>query len=333
MDFPVKEKAVPPLIPMSADDRDLLQEAWDTTRAHHGSDLTFYLPGMIRYGRVRGRYPAVSLTGTWCALQCDHCRGKLLEPMIPVSGPSDLLKKAARLRDRGAHGLLLSGGADKEGRLPWQAYAEAITRIGLETGLFLSAHTGFPHTEDCRLLRASGVQQGLIDVMGDRDTATGVYHLPGLDSVVRSMDAILESGLSFVPHIVAGLHYGNLRGEHRALQLLASRRPSALVFVVLTGLPGTPMESIRPPSPVEVARLIAEARILMPDVPLSLGCERPRNREGAMLESLALCAGITRMAVWSEEAVEQARAWGLHPRFQATCCSLPFQPDFSCDGP
>jgi len=253
--------------------------------------------------------------------------------MIPVSGPSDLLEKAARLRDRGAHGLLLSGGADKDGRLPWRTYAESIARIGLETDLYLSAHTGFPSIEDCLLLRSSGVRQGLIDVMGDPDTATGVYHLPGLDSVLQSMDAILESGLSLVPHIVAGLHYGNIRGERRALQLVASCRPAALVFVVLTGLPGTPMASVRPPSPLEVARLIAEARILMPDVPLSLGCERPRNKEGSVLESLALYAGITRMAVWSEEAVEQARAWGLDPRFQATCCSLPLQPDFSCDGP
>lgn len=333
MEFPVKEKATAPLLPMSSEDRALFQRAWDTTRAHHGSDVTFYLPGMIRYGRVRGRYPAVSLTGTWCELQCDHCRGKLLEPMIPVSGPSDLLEKATRLRDRGAHGLLLSGGADKDGRLPWRAYAEAIGRLDPKTGLFLSAHTGFPCTEDCRLLRASGVRQGLIDVMGDSDTAVGVYHLPGLDSVLHSMDAILESGLSLVPHIVAGLYYGELRGERRALEFVASRRPAALVFVVLTGLPGTPMVSVHPPSPLEVARLIAEARILMPDVPLSLGCERPRNRDGTLLESLALRAGITRMAVWSEEAVAQARVWGLVPRFQATCCSVPFRTDFSCDGP
>lgn len=318
---------------MTEEDRALFQKAWDTTRTRHGTSVTFYLPGMIRYGRVRGRYPALSLTGTWCALQCDHCRGKLLEPMIPVSGPSDLLEKAARLRARGAQGLLLSGGSDEHGRLPWNAYAEAIARAGLENGLFLTAHTGFPLLEDCRLLRASGVQQGLIDVMGDRETAVGIYHLPGLDAVLRSMDAIVESGLSLVPHIVAGLHFGSIRGEYRALELVASRRPTALVFVVLTGLPGTPMASVRPPSPLEVARLIAEARILMPDVPLSLGCERPRNRDGTLLESLALRAGITRMAVWSEEAVAQARAWGLAPRFQATCCSLPFRTDLSCDGP
>jgi uncharacterized radical SAM superfamily protein len=77
-----------------------------------------------------------------------------------------------------------------------------------------------------------------------------------------------------------------------------------------------------------VARLIAKARLLMPHLPISLGCERPRNKEGMELEKLALCAGITRMAVWSEEAIEEASGLGLRPRFQPTCCSVDFTESF-----
>jgi len=318
---------------ISPEDRALFQEAWNATRALHGTDLTFYLPGMIRYGHERGRYPAVSLTANRCDLQCDHCRGKLLEPMIPANRPSELLEKARRLKRSGAHGILLSGGSNREGRLPWEGFAPVIGRIFEETGLTLTAHAGFPDSADCELLRGAGVCQALIDVMGDEETATGVYHLSSLHRVVRSLDALADSGLPLAPHIVAGLHFGRMRAEYQALEMIRAYRPAVLVIVVLTGLPGTPMASVTPPRPIEIARLIARARLLMPGVPLALGCERPRNRDGLRLEALAIRAGITRMAVWSEEAVAEARRLRLHPRFQATCCSLPFQSAFSCDGP
>ncbi len=311
------------------EDRDLFNEAWRLARSRHGRDFTFYLPGMIRYGRERGRYPAISITGASCGLQCEHCRGRLLEPMIHVGDPAELLRAGRRLYSSGAHGLLLSGGSDSGGRLPWARYYDAIGRLARETGLFLSAHTGFPDAETCKLLREAGVRQALVDVMGDEPTARRVYHLRGLDTVPESLDAIAESGIPMVPHVVAGLYYGSIKGEQDALKIIKPYRPEAVVIVVLTPLPGTPMEGVTPPSPAAVARLIALGRLSMPDTPISLGCERPRNAQGRILESLALRAGATRMAVWSEDSVKQAVSLGLTPRFQYTCCSLGYRSDFS----
>lgn len=323
----------PERLQVGAEDRALFDEAWHTARSLHGRTITFYLPGMIRYDDRRGRYPAVSITGQACELQCDHCRGKLLRSMIPAEHPSVWLKKAQLLAHRGAHGILISGGADAKGCLPWRRFAPAIGRIARDTDLTLTAHVGFPDAESSRLLQEAGVRQALIDVMGDDETARRIYHLPSLERVIRSLDAVAECGPALAPHIVAGLHFGHLRGETRALEILRSYRPEALVIVVLTPLPGTPLSSVSPPSPLDIARLIARARILLPEVPLSLGCERPRNREGSIMEALAIRAGITRMAVWSEEAVLEAERLGLTPRFQTTCCSLPYSKRFSCEGP
>jgi uncharacterized radical SAM superfamily protein len=169
----------------------------------------------------------------------------------------------------------------------------------------------------------------LIDVMGDEETASKVYHLRSLERVQESLESISESGLQLVPHVVAGLFYGRIKGEPQALELLSRYNPSALVIVVLTPLKGTAMAHMSPPSPLEVARLIAQARLLMPHVPISLGCERPRNRHGFILEKLAIRAGATRMAVWSEEAIEEATRLGLEPHFQPTCCSVDFTEAFS----
>ena len=313
---------------MTSEDERLFEQAFQETRAKHGTEITFYLPGMIRYESQRGRYPAVSVTGSQCELQCEHCKGRLLTPMIQVTEPDDLIQKAVYLQTRGAHGLLLSGGSDRHGRLPWAKYVDAIREIAETSGLFLSAHVGFPDLETCRQLKKSGLRQALLDVMGDEETASRVYHLTGLKPVRDALDSNSQSGLQLAPHIVAGLHYGRMRGEEAALQMLSRHNLSVLVVVVLTGLKGTPMAGITPPSPLEIARLIAKARLLMPGVPISLGCERPRDKQGMELEKLALRAGITRMAVWSEEVLEEASRLGLSHRFQATCCSVDFTDRF-----
>ena len=310
-------------------DRNLLDEAWNITRRHHGEYLIFYLPGMIRYGNLRGLYPAVSLTGDRCELQCEHCKGLLLQPMIPVEDPEALVMKCRNLAQSGRVGVLLSGGSDSKGRLPWERFYDAISAVKSETGLFISVHSGFPDLATAERLKQAGVDQALIDIMGDEQTARDIYHLDGLHTVIDSLESLVVSGLEVVPHIVAGLMYGRMQAEDEALRIISRVRPASLVIVVLTPLKGTPMSGASPPSPEEIARLIATARLMMPSIPISLGCERPRTGEGQIMEELAIQAGVTRMAVWSEKTVDLALSLGLRPRFQPTCCSVAYREDFS----
>ena len=310
------------------EDRDLFDRAWELARKNYGNNFTFYLPGMIRYGSMRGYYPALSLTGDKCQLQCEHCKGLLLEPMIPATTPEALVGKCVKLARSGHVGVLLSGGSDQKGRLPWDKFLKAISRVKSETGLFMSAHCGFLAFDTAVALRAAGVDQALIDVIGDEDTAQKIYHLEGLHEVVNSLAALSRSKLDTVPHIVAGLNYGTMQGEYEALRIIRRFQPSALVVVVLTPLKGTPMACVPPLPPIEVARLIAQARVMMPDVPISLGCERPRNKQNELMEALAIYAGATRMAVWSQRTVDLVLELGLKPRFQPTCCSVPYRQDY-----
>jgi hypothetical protein len=314
-------------------DRTLFEAAWSMARKTQGDEFTFYLPGMVKYGQERGQYPAISITAGNCELQCEHCKGRLLAPMIKVSNPEELIERCTRFKKNGAHGILLSGGSDLKGRLPWEKYYAAIAHIHKQTSLFLSAHVGFPDLETCRQLKQAGVVQALLDVMGDEETASRIYHLEGLGTVRSALQAISQSGLEFAPHVVAGLFYGNIKAEIKALEMIAEVRPAVLVIVVLTPLKKTAMAGCTAPAPLDVAHLIAQARLMMPEVPIVLGCERPRNQEGRLLERLAIQAGVTRMAIWSEEAVADAKAFGLHPRFQKTCCSVDFRKDFSSKGP
>lgn len=318
---------------LDKDDRALFEKAWTTAREAHGNEFTFYLPGMVRYGQERGKYPIISVTGEQCELQCEHCKGRLLSPMIKVSTPEELLEKCLRLEKAKAHGVLLSGGSNLEGRLPWEKYYDTIDKINKMTSLYISAHVGFPDLETCKELKRAGVRQALMDVMGDDETASRIYHLNGLDTVLSAMEAVSQSGLEFIPHVVAGLFYGKIQSEVKALEKIRDMKPSGLVIVALTPMKKTPMSEHPPPSSLDVARLIAKARIMMPEIPISLGCERPRNREGTALERLAIRAGATRMAVWSDEAINDAVELGLSPRYQGTCCSIGFTQDFKFKEP
>jgi uncharacterized radical SAM superfamily protein len=210
-------------------DRDLFDQAWKVTRENHGSNVTFYLPGMIRYGKMRGLYPALSLTGNRCQLLCEHCKGLLLKPMIKAEDPETLITKCLKLAHSGHSGVLLSGGSDREGRLPWKKFYQAIKKIKTETDLFLSVHSGFLDFNTAVALKEAGVDQALIDVMGDEETAKKIYHLDSLQKVITSLENLFKSGLDVVPHIVAGLMHGKIQGEYNALHIIRRFNPSSLV--------------------------------------------------------------------------------------------------------
>jgi hypothetical protein len=134
------------------------------------------------------------------------------------------------------------------------------------------------------------------------------------------MTALQRAGIPMIPHIVCGLHYGRMRGEKNAVAMISRFKVQQVAIVSLMTLSGTRMEKKRPPSPEAVADIITEVRLAMPQVPVSLGCARQRGNR--RLEVLAIDAGVNRLALPSEEAVERAESYGLDIRYQDTCCSV-----------
>ncbi len=293
------------------------EKSWEV----FGKRLTFYIPGMIRCDGVCGKYQAISITGEDCTLQCEHCRGELLRSMIPATTPGALVDQCLRLAKRGNHGVLISGGCDRNGRLPWEPYLSAIREIKDRTGLLVSVHSGLVGHETARRLKDAGVDQALIDVVGDDETYRQVCHVPfGVAEIEASLKALEDSGLEIVPHVVCGLHFGEIRGEAKALQLVSRFDVAQLVIVSVMKTPGNSNNRFPPVRAEAIAEIIAEARSLMPHVPISLGCARERGNRS--LEMLAIDAGVTCMALPSDEAVEHARSYGLEVLFQPTCCSV-----------
>lgn len=291
-------------------------------------EIHFYAPGLKGYrtseyaGADARAFVSVSVTGAACALQCDHCHGRVLEGMTPVNGTGlfDLARDAAA---RGARGLLVSGGSDRQGRVPLLRHVPDMKRIRAELGLTLRVHPGLPDEETAAALGEVDLDGAMLDVIGADETIRDVYHL---DSGVAEYEAVLERlerhGVPLVPHIVLGLHYGRMLGEWRALEIIRRHRPKLVVLVVLMPLYGTRMAAVEPPPLPDLAAFFRAAREAFTHVPVSLGCARPVGSQKAAIDRLAVEAGLDGIAYPAEGIVSYARERGRDPRFHDACCGV-----------
>jgi lipoyl synthase len=298
-------------------------KAWDISRSVHGNTLSVYVPGMFIVDGRRGKYRAVSITGNTCTLNCEHCKGTLLTTMAHAPDPEALFAWGLQAHARGDLGILISGGCDSEGRLPWRAFLPVIARLKAKTGLIITAHTGLLDLETARAMKEAGVDQALLDVMGDDETVQRVYHLSrGVRAIRTTLDNLAAVGMRIVPHILFGIFYGREAGETAALSILRGYPLEKYVVVVIMPFRGTPMAAIEPPPPERVATFLAEARIALPTVQASLGCARPRGLYRRKLDVLAVRTGINSLALPAPQALDEAVARGLDVQHRETCCSL-----------
>ncbi len=224
--------------------------AYSIRRANFPDVIQFYAPGIKRYStedfeqKTPQAFRPVSLTGSACALNCDHCNTKILEPMIPLRQEEGLFNLCQRLAERGTKGILISGGSQHSGAVPLLKYTDDMARVKEELGLKVMVHCGVPDEKTCAALKAAGVDGVMLDIIGANETIREVYHLNiTVTDFERALENLVKHGLSVRPHIILGLHYGKFRGEYAALEMIQKYPVHALILVILTPLKGTPMET------------------------------------------------------------------------------------------
>lgn len=310
-----------------------LARARALSEANHGPELGCHVPGMFVYDGRRGRFPALSITGAQCSLNCGHCQGKLLVPMTAATSPGDLIAAAERAWARGSLGILVSGGCDEKGRLPFERFSDALARIKDRTGLKVAVHTGFADHTQARALKNAGVDLVMMDVIGDPDTLRQVYNLDSPDAPADTLAALIEAGLETAPHLVVGLDHGRLKGERRAVEIIAASGAGRIVFVVFMPLTGTPLAGCSPPEVDEVIDLMIDARLDYPDLIHNLGCAKPRGKYHRRLDKLAVRAGVNHIAIPAPEAVDLAQELGRPLMWTETCCTVGRQAEADIEMP
>jgi uncharacterized radical SAM superfamily protein len=315
-------------------DRELLQFLNASLERLKSRRIRFYAPSFMYYRTAYYRssakdFPTISVTGRGCALNCKHCGGKILESMYPATTPEALYSLCGKLKAEGALGCLISGGCLPDGSVPLDRFVEVIKRVKADFGLTIFAHVGVVDFEKALKLREAGVDAALIDILGADETIREIYNLDlTVESYENALKALSQAGLSLVPHVIVGLHYGKLRGEFNALQMILRYKPSALVIIAFTPIHGTVMANVQPPKPLDIARVLTVARTMFPQTPIALGCMRPKGMHRAETDVLAIKAGVDAIAFPAEEAIKFAESQGFEMVFSSYCCSQIYA-DFS----
>jgi len=292
-----------------------------------GKKIFFYAPSFMYYktSYYQSRpnlFPTISITGSACSLKCKHCYGKVLRTMYPATTPEKLLELCRKLKAEGAIGCLISGGCLPDGSLPLNKFIDAIAMIKREYGLTVAVHTGIINFETAKRLKEAGVDSALLDIIGSDETIKEIYNLNvSTKEFDDSLKALHDAGLAVVPHVLVGLHYGKLKGEINALRMISKYSPSALIIIAFMPIRGTPMENVKPPSPLDIAKIIVIARLMFPSVPLALGCMRPKGKHRIETDILAIRAGVNAIAFPTEEAIMEAERLGYQFCFSSLCCS------------
>ena len=306
-----------------------VENPFEIRKENFPNEITFYGPGLkphitSEFSGSLKEFVSISVTGNNCALNCEHCNTKMLDNMLDLpSFDGSLFDMAKNLHEKGAKGILVSGGSNIRNQVPLLPHMDDMKRIRKELEMVIRVHPGLPDEETCAALSELDVDGVMLDIIGDQETISDVYHL---DATPTDYEAVLERlyrhDIPAVPHIVLGHYFGKMNGEWAALDMIKKYPPKTLVLVILLPLTGTGMEGVVPPSVNEIGDFFDTARLALPSTPILLGCARPLGPIKIKIDQMAINAGLNGIAFPSEGIVAYASEKGLNPSFVNACCGV-----------
>lgn len=275
-------------------------------------------------GCSKNSFPAFSITAGACALDCDHCKAKILDPMIPATSPEMLDRKVrdlVLLQD--LQGFLLSGGSNRRNEIKYERFYPVIEGLKRDfPHLKIAIHSALIDEPRARSMASAGVDTAMMDVIGDEATIRDVYHLERpVEDFEAALAALTSTSMEVVPHIVIGLHYGKILGEARALDIVARHPIHSLVLVVIMPFYATPGTFVTP-STSEVGHVFLDARRRIAERPVLLGCARPPGMHKRVTDAYAVMAGLDGIAFPADGAAAVAAMAGRPIEQQHACCSI-----------
>jgi len=308
-----------------------LEEAMKIKQKNFGDKIYFYAPSFAPYTTsdfrsIPNRFPSISITGNKCALKCKHCNSKVLQTMIPALTPDRLINVCKGLKEKGSIGCLISGGCTSNLSVPLDKFIDAIAYIKKFYEMKIVVHTGIIDSDTARRLKEAEIDAAMIDVIGSNKTIKEIYHSNvTVHDYEESLSVLHENDIPLVPHVLVGLHYGILKGELRALEIISEYSPSAVVIIAFTPIKGTSMERVNPASPEDITKVLIGSRLMFPTTPIVLGCMRPTGKHRVKTDIYAVKAGVNAIAFPDEEAIEVAKNVGLDIKFSPLCCSQIYE--------
>lgn len=245
--------------------------------------------------------------------------------------PDEFLTAAMAHMENGAKGFLISGGCDLDGKmLNLPEFLPAIRELH-DSGAIIKLHTGFADEELAAEI-ADSIDIASMEAVGDDETIQEIFHLNcGVKRYKETFRNLKKAGIKYIaPHIAAGLHYGQLKGEFAALEYLKEIGPSTISIIVFSPTRGTELENTPPPTAETVKSVVKRAREIFPETHIILGALRPRSPatgvnhdERVRMEIAALDGGISGIEMPSKEFLQEAKRRGWRIRHVEAYGVLP----------
>ncbi len=311
-------------------DATLVEQFERRANGHERRPIRFSTPTFKEYsstelsGCNKNSFPAFSITAGACGLNCDHCQKKILEPMIPATNPAMLDEKARHLIEtQGLNGFLLSGGSNKKNEIAYGRYMPVVEKLKRDyPELKIAIHSALLDERRAKEMESAGVDTVMMDVIGAQETIKDVYKLDRpVEDFETTLAALCSTSMEVTPHIVIGLHYGQILGEANALDIVSRYDVTALVLVVIMPFYAKPGTFVTPET-TDVGRIFLEARERLPDKQVLLGCARPPGMHKRVTDAYAIMAGLDGIAFPADGAVSVAHTIGRPFEQAHSCCSI-----------
>ena len=295
--------------------------AQEITENNFGNVIKVYNPS--------NKFPAISITGSECALQCEHCNKKYLDSMRHLKTNEDLEKFLLKLSENDGVGALISGGSESDGSVPLINFLDTIKKIKNQTNLIINTHTGLLNEETAKKLADAEVDIVSFDINMDEEILRDIYHLDkNLSEYENSVNLLKKYNLNIVPHMCIGLYYGKLHKELDSIRFIkeSGMNPSLIVLIALIP-PKNSHKKFERPDPIDIAKVIAAIRFNFANTEISLGCMRPRGNIKVEVEQKAIQAGITRIEIPSPQTLTWLKKVNPNIKFKffSACCAIPVE--------
>lgn len=208
----------------------------------------------------------------------------------PLRSPEDLLREAKQAEAYGAErfGIVTSGRGQSD-PVQFASIVEAVKRITKETKLSVCCSLGLLTEEQLKTLKAAGCQR----IHCNLETAK--RHFPAIctthtyEEKEAHIRRIQQAGLE----VCSGGIFGLGETEEDRIDMAFALREHHVTSVplnIFNPIPGTPFGKNKPPKPIEILRMFAMYRFILPHAIMRVCAGRENSLRD--MQAFALSAGL-----------------------------------------
>ena len=208
----------------------------------------------------------------------------------PLRSPEDLLREAKQAEAYGAERFgIVTSGREQSDPAQFASIVEAVKRISKETKLSVCCSLGLLTEEQLKELKAAGCQR----IHCNLETAK--RHFPSIctthtyEEKEAHIRRIQQVGLE----VCSGGIFGLGETDEDRIDMAFALREHHVTSVplnIFNPIPGTPFGKNKPPKPVEILRMFAMYRFILPHVIMRVCAGRENSLRD--MQAFALSAGL-----------------------------------------